>query len=263
MTSTSTIFLVRHGDRFDHTNPEAWQATCRRLGHEPTDPPLSALGHQQARETAAVLAREGIECILCSPYLRVIQTAQPLAHLTGLPIYVEEGLAEFGHTPCRIPAAGERTAYFPEIDDTRAPLLSACTVDKFGTEVRLEFFRRMVFMAATLRRRYAGRRVALFSHAASLALVVPLLAWPSLEAAGTFAPCGIFELSSTDGGDTWRLLRHGCDNKAHVTSNDGATYLWGFHRGQGLAVYEALWQEACRLGPGTGSPGGDAITEVA
>ena len=82
-TPRTTVFLVRHGARHDYANPAAWKETCRRLGHEPSDPPLSALGHKQAREVAAALQGQGIRHILVSPYLRVIQTAQPLAHALG------------------------------------------------------------------------------------------------------------------------------------------------------------------------------------
>ena len=114
----TTVFLIRHGDRFDFANKEEWRATCKRLGHAVTDPSLSALGHRQARETAEALADQGIEHILVSPYLRVIQTAQPLAHACSLPLCVEEGLAELDYAPSDVPSAGQRVAYFPEVSFT-------------------------------------------------------------------------------------------------------------------------------------------------
>ena len=40
----------------------------------------------------------------------VIQTAQPLAHATGVKLSVEDGLAEFGHTHGTIPPAPRRYA---------------------------------------------------------------------------------------------------------------------------------------------------------
>jgi hypothetical protein len=54
MTITATVpgeehqalYLIRHGDRWDYANPE-WKASAKRPG----DPPLSTLGHVQARET--------------------------------------------------------------------------------------------------------------------------------------------------------------------------------------------------------------------
>ena len=67
-----SLFIVRHGDRWDYAHPE-WRANAQRPG----DPPLSTLGHQQARETGAFLdtlfAEEGISAEnitwLSSPFL--------------------------------------------------------------------------------------------------------------------------------------------------------------------------------------------------
>ena len=120
MSSTAphtTIILVRHGDRYDYADKAAWALRAEKLGLNAVDPPLSALGHAQARETAAELAKLGIDAILSSPYLRVLQTCQPLAHLTGMSICVEDGLAEFPHTPGAIAPARQRVPFVPEIDD--------------------------------------------------------------------------------------------------------------------------------------------------
>ena len=91
----TTIILIRHGARYDYADQKRWKERCEALALEPSDPPLSALGHRQARETAAAVAElprfdwEKPDLILASPYLRVLQTAQPLAHALGLPIMVE------------------------------------------------------------------------------------------------------------------------------------------------------------------------------
>jgi hypothetical protein len=65
---------------------------CWPSGIDPRDPPLSALGHQQARETAAFFAAlpqpQRPTRILCSPYLRVLQTAAPTADALGLRLEV-------------------------------------------------------------------------------------------------------------------------------------------------------------------------------
>ena len=88
----TTVLLVRHGARYDYANKQQWRDRCARHGHEPSDPPLSALGHEQARETAVALARENPGLILASPYYRVLQTAQPLAHALNVPICVDHCL---------------------------------------------------------------------------------------------------------------------------------------------------------------------------
>ena len=145
----TTVYLIRHGARHDFADKAAWRATCNRLGHETSDPPLSALGHAQARETAAALSGEGIEHILVSPYLRVLQTAQPLAHMCSLPLRVEEGLAELAYAPATIPSAGARVAYFPEIEDEADPIHPPVQPASNGVESNLAYLRRMLRLAAS------------------------------------------------------------------------------------------------------------------
>ena len=61
------LVLVRHGDRQDYANP-TWRARIQALGRYPRDPPLSTLGHRQARQlgaaAAATLKRRGGTCLL-------------------------------------------------------------------------------------------------------------------------------------------------------------------------------------------------------
>lgn len=63
----------------------------------PYDPPLSAYGIYQALELVGQLSDRGIRQIFCSPQLRALQTAQPLAQALGLDIQVEFGLREWLH----------------------------------------------------------------------------------------------------------------------------------------------------------------------
>ena len=185
-----TIILVRHGDRYDYANADRWSAAVDASeassndanlldesvprGINRADPPLSALGHAQARATAKVLMAEHPTHILVSPYLRTIQTAQPLAHASGLALQLEEGLAEFKHTHGTLPRAATRFATFPEVDDSYECLYS---FDRFGPprfekEDVLGYFRRILRMARMLRSpRFFDSTVVCFSHAASVALV--------------------------------------------------------------------------------------------
>ncbi len=71
------LYLVRHGQ-------SAGNAEGRFGGHGPT--PLSPLGEEQARITAKILAKEGIQAIYSSDLSRAVQTAQPLADLLNIPI---------------------------------------------------------------------------------------------------------------------------------------------------------------------------------
>ena len=75
------LILVRHGlpERRDDTS----------------DPPLSALGHEQARRVAAWLAPERIDAVFSSTMLRARQTAEPFAAIRGHGVDCHDGICEF------------------------------------------------------------------------------------------------------------------------------------------------------------------------
>ncbi|TAL33519.1 MAG: histidine phosphatase family protein [Phenylobacterium sp.] len=75
------LILVRHG------LPE------RR--HDTSDPPLSSVGHEQARRVAAWLAHEKIDAVFSSTMLRARQTAEPYAALRGHDVDCHDGICEF------------------------------------------------------------------------------------------------------------------------------------------------------------------------
>ena len=79
------LFLVRHGQ--SNGNAEG-----RFGGHSPT--PLSDLGEHQAELTAKTLLKEKIHAIYSSDLLRAVQTAEPLAKLTDLPIVATPAFRE-------------------------------------------------------------------------------------------------------------------------------------------------------------------------
>ena len=252
----TTIYLIRHGARFDFANKAAWRETCRRLGHEPSDPSLSALGHMQAREVATALRNAALEHILVSPYLRCIQTAQPLAHACSRPLCIEEGLAELAYSPSAVPSAGARVAYFPEVDDGYAPLHPPVRTALGEPESNLAYLRRMLRLAVEIPRRFPGSTIACVSHAASVALVAALTRSDSLDAVGCFAPCGIWKLVSWDNGGSWHVDRRGDDNTDHVSENAPSTFPWGFRHSETTttakttpAAWEMSWREALKLGP--------------
>jgi probable phosphoglycerate mutase len=62
---------------------------------ETSDPPLSDAGHDQARRVAAWLSHERIDVVASSTMQRAVQTAEPLAALTGHDIEAHEGIVEF------------------------------------------------------------------------------------------------------------------------------------------------------------------------
>ncbi|MBI1197696.1 MAG: histidine phosphatase family protein [Phenylobacterium sp.] len=96
------LILIRHG------LPER--------SAETSDPPLSDVGHDQARRVGAALARERIDAVFASTMRRAIQTAEPYAALAGHEIVTHEGIVEFdrdsgSYTPLEVLKAEDYEAW--------------------------------------------------------------------------------------------------------------------------------------------------------
>ncbi len=83
--STTEILLLRHGQ-------SEGNEAGRFGGHGPT--PLTALGQAQAAAVARALAGEGLTAIWSSDLVRAVQTAEPIAAATGLPLRQTPALRE-------------------------------------------------------------------------------------------------------------------------------------------------------------------------
>lgn len=250
----AVLYVVRHGDRFDYANPHLWASAASSLGFEKRDRPLSPLGHRQARQTAAAImdfTAGRIDRVLSSPYLRVIQTAQPLCHASGVKLQIEEGLAETGHIIGSIPPASQRFPIFPEVDVgytsriTAVPTVLDTRTGRPAESYPFDYFARLIEMATILNGDLREGTTVLFTHAASVALVAALTG-TALTDVGKFAPCGVFKL--THGGDTasvggWTLERSGGDNSAYVDGNSPDTYPWGFGDSRITPSPQAVWED--------------------
>ena len=84
LLTTGTLYLVRHGAAGER---DAWEGDDHLR-------PLSGKGRRQAAGLVEILATQGIEAIFSSPYVRCVQTVQPLADATGLEIVEHPALAE-------------------------------------------------------------------------------------------------------------------------------------------------------------------------
>ena len=83
------LLLVRHGQSEAYVEGQPFALVD---GHG--DPPLSELGHEQARRVGARLAGDAIDAIYVTTLRRTGQTAAPLAERLGLTPAVEPGLRE-------------------------------------------------------------------------------------------------------------------------------------------------------------------------
>jgi len=78
------LILVRHG-----------LPLRREVVEGPADPELAPEGRDQSARLASYLASEKIAAIYSSPMKRALQTAEPLAQMTGLPISIVDEVAEY------------------------------------------------------------------------------------------------------------------------------------------------------------------------
>ena len=170
LATTHTLYLIRHGARYDYASSSRWAALSKLPEVVPTDPPLSAFGLHQASRTAESMA-DHIESdlaqspsstlsVFSSLYLRVVQTALPLVHLlqsslTSLSpstcndgvLKIELGLCEFGHCYNTLPSPSARSQMFPEIDLEYEPLVELGEMDwkeeEGGREGGVDYMRRV------------------------------------------------------------------------------------------------------------------------
>lgn len=85
MLNSVPFWFLRHGET-------DWNA--RGLSQGRTDVPLNAVGRLQARRASAALAGAGIATIVASPLVRARATAEAVAEAVGLPVSLDDELAE-------------------------------------------------------------------------------------------------------------------------------------------------------------------------
>ncbi|MGH7910180.1 MAG: SixA phosphatase family protein [Candidatus Dormibacteraceae bacterium] len=92
----ATVVVVRHG-KAGHR--EGWTGDDRER-------PLTRKGRRQAEGLVTLLAPFAFSGLRTSPYVRCRETLEPLARARGLPLVLEEDLAEGGRLDPLLSAAG-------------------------------------------------------------------------------------------------------------------------------------------------------------
>ena len=238
-SETQWLFIIRHGDRWDYAHPE-WLETAPRRG----DPPLSTLGHQQARETGAFLdklfAEEGIEAEgitwFSSPFLRTIQTSDDMLNcftkvegIDSVVINPENSVWELdghgGKLHADLPPIEERRLYFPRVNTEYESLFTPVL-----PEARADFLGRCDRAMESLNKRFVfcpQTAIVIVSHAAACVGLARAGANVTLQEVNPPGPCSIFRLTRTSNTQAWDLDHYadktGFNGKSDHLSDTGTT----------------------------------------
>ncbi len=151
------LYLVRHGQ-------SAGNAEGRFGGHSAT--PLSKLGLRQAEATAKLLAKEGVTAIYTSDLHRAVQTAEPLAELTGIKIQPTSAFRERNVGVLEGLTFDESKETFPK-DYYALVNRNVHHVITNGESYR-HLLRRSTNELWDILRKHVGERVAIFSHTGAI-----------------------------------------------------------------------------------------------
>lgn len=222
---TYTLFIIRHGDRWDYQHPE-WKKTAGRIG----DPPLSTLGHEQARQVGQFLdklfAKEKIDSsqitLLSSPFLRTVQTANELvgamnninktcpSGVDGIKILPEYSVFEFDmwgqDLHSSLPDIEERKHYFPRLDnDYNTMFVPSLPEDK------ARFFQRCEDAMASITKEFEinegnrNRVIIVVTHAACCIGLVRAATGLHTSEINPASPCGIYQLTRKKVDEKWNI----------------------------------------------------------
>ncbi len=160
MSDTTRVLLIRHGQ-------SQGNAEGRFGGHTAT--PLSARGRRQAEATARALSSETFSAIYSSDLPRAIETAMPLARLTGLEVLLTEAFRERSVGVMEGLTFEEAAALHPE---QYAALLRR---DFEHVLLGGESYRQMLDRAAreldSAIEQHRGGRIAVFSHTGTICIL--------------------------------------------------------------------------------------------
>mmetsp|Transcript_28156 Transcript_28156/g.32813 ORF Transcript_28156/g.32813 Transcript_28156/m.32813 type:complete len:303 (-) Transcript_28156:241-1149(-) len=263
-----SMFIVRHGDRWDYAHPE-WKESAERIG----DPPLSTLGHRQAREVGQYLdkifVKETIQAedvvLVSSPFLRCIQTSNELVsefrHTKGdlaetMHIKPENCIFEFdlhnNGLHGSLPTLEERKNYFPRLDETH----NKCSHTPSLPEDKDKFLQRCDDAITHLQRQYSSSKVLIVvTHAACCIGLVKAATGMELCDVNPAAPCSIYRLTratatsyndddNDDNDDVWEIDHHSKDDgmngfTGHLSELGECTIPWNhFNRNRWSEDYK-------------------------
>ncbi|MDX6695689.1 MAG: 2,3-bisphosphoglycerate-dependent phosphoglycerate mutase [Blastocatellia bacterium] len=157
---STRILLIRHGQ-------SRGNAEGRFGGHTAT--PLSARGRKQAEATALALASEKISAIYSSDLLRAVETAMPLARVTGLEVEPTDAFRERSVGVMEGLTFEEAAAQRPE--QYAALIRRDFEHVMLGGESYRQMLERAVAYLDRITERHSNGQVAIFSHTGTICIL--------------------------------------------------------------------------------------------
>lgn len=243
MEQQRSIFIIRHGDRWDYAHPE-WKESAERKG----DPSLSTLGHRQARDVGRYLdqlfVKESIKAedvtLVSSPFLRCIQTANELLSefrdckgdvAEKVSIKPEYSVFEFDlfndglHES--LPTMKERKNYFPRLDESHESGFTPKLPESVDA-----FLKRCEDTMEYLDKTYCSTPVLIVvTHAACCIGLAKAGAKTTLQEVNPAAPCSIYRLQKKGDSTGWEMDHFAKENgmngfAGHLSEIGENTFPW-------------------------------------
>ncbi len=141
---TMELILVRHArpEHVEHADG-------------PADPPLTEIGHRQARSVAAWLAVETVDAVYTSPMVRARQTAAPMERLLGLEAGIVPGVREYD---------ADASSYVPIEVLRRDPVAWRAFLAAEAASDRRAFVDQVTTAIEALVAAHGGQRIVVFCH---------------------------------------------------------------------------------------------------
>lgn len=175
MDRVTQLVVLRHGET-------AWNVERRVQGQ--LDIPLNATGRWQAEKLALALADAGIQALYSSDLQRTLDTAAPLARLTGLPLQQDAQLRERHFGDWQGHTHDELAQRFPE--QAQAWRRRDPDFGPPGGETLAAFHARALAAYTRLARDHPGQRVAVFAHGGLLDSLYRAATGQTLQAPGNW-----------------------------------------------------------------------------
>lgn len=223
-----SIYVLRHGDRYDFEDKDRW---AKIATDRPLDPVLSDLGIQQSVKLGKYF-KEGIPSTqgpritrcLSSPFIRCIQTINPIAGATNSKICIENSLWECVYTSEVMPALRERQCYFPRVDPDYESIFKPVPNEGFPEE-NMERYARAA-KGIVDRCKDTDEAIVICTHAAGVAAIVASLLKVKVGEIKPVSPASIYRIDYDENAGRWTLHEELDGTTEHLDNIKGETYPW-------------------------------------